>query len=732
MVASSPNNEQYRDEDGAADKALGLFTASPIQSADVAQPLVAFMLEPPADEPAAPPPPPGPGGSEEGGPAARSWFPEAFLWAPEVLTTSSGQATLELRVPDSLTTWRLLALAHDDRGLQAGTLHTFDSSLPLYVDPVVPAWLQVGDHIELPLQATNNTPQPVSAELSIQATGAITGQATASVALAPGGSLVRSLPFDATRPGLASLAASLRSSAGEDAAVRSIPVLPAGKPLKTTRSGSLAKQRTFRLPPPRDADPTTDRLDVLVFPGPLSVLQLEMQRLADGARPQDPAYAAALAHGVETLAQQSKVEADHELLRSLSLASRQRILAASRAPSPADAADLLLTMRAVPDAPLEGGREDLLTSARKGWVRALEQAQRADGTWARQDRSPLQQLLAQTALAASVLPKDAKGPRLRAQAALERYQHEIEDAYTSAVVLSSGLAGPELSESLLERLLASVSVDSESGEVSLASPEEVLGPWGAPSRAEMLAWTVFALQGAPENSKGVVSADFAALLLQGWSPERGFGAGRADALCLSAVIEALGGAPAALEVSLLLEGQPVASATLDPSQPFVPARLSAETQGQDVSVTLSSSFGVPGLSFLATRTSYVPWSEQDRLSGVEVEVESGPLRVGVEGELKVTLSAPSGASVRLELPLPSGTAAGEEAQGLALEAGASLVERSDRLEVWTRAFEPGEVMEIRIPVVPSFAGRFGTAPMLVSTGGTAPVALRPIPWQVAR
>ena len=100
------------------------------------------------DEPAPPGAP-----VNEGEREARSWFPESFLWQPLVETDAQGVATVPLRVPDQLTTWRVLALAHSRQGAQAGAVHGFDSRLPVYVDPVVPAWLYVGDRVELPVQA---------------------------------------------------------------------------------------------------------------------------------------------------------------------------------------------------------------------------------------------------------------------------------------------------------------------------------------------------------------------------------------------------------------------------------------------------------------------------------------------------------------------------------------------------------------------------------------------------
>ena len=47
----------------------------------------------------------------------RQYFPETWLWTPDLLTASDGTATIDLTAPDSITTWRLSAVATSDDGL---------------------------------------------------------------------------------------------------------------------------------------------------------------------------------------------------------------------------------------------------------------------------------------------------------------------------------------------------------------------------------------------------------------------------------------------------------------------------------------------------------------------------------------------------------------------------------------------------------------------------------------
>src|SRR6185436_16620228 len=105
---------------------------------------------------------------EEPAAPTRAWFPETFLFAPLVVTNSDGVATHQVRVPDRLTSWRVLALAHSRAGAQAGAETTFRGTLPTYVDPVVPAFLMTGDEVSLPIQIVNTTDEAVTGTLRLE------------------------------------------------------------------------------------------------------------------------------------------------------------------------------------------------------------------------------------------------------------------------------------------------------------------------------------------------------------------------------------------------------------------------------------------------------------------------------------------------------------------------------------------------------------------------------------
>jgi len=47
----------------------------------------------------------------------RQFFPETWVWMPDIITDDSGKANLDLIAPDSITTWRLHAVSSSPEGI---------------------------------------------------------------------------------------------------------------------------------------------------------------------------------------------------------------------------------------------------------------------------------------------------------------------------------------------------------------------------------------------------------------------------------------------------------------------------------------------------------------------------------------------------------------------------------------------------------------------------------------
>jgi hypothetical protein len=468
------------------------------------------------------------------------------------------------------------------------------------------------------------------------------------------------------------------------------------------------------MPSPSGADPSTQRLDVLVFPGPLSLVQAEVARVAVGTP--DGAYGFALSSAAARLAGATGVEADANALRRLQIVSWQRVVRQLRSPDPVVAATLLSGL-----ADVDGHL--LAAEAKPRLVQVVQDHQRADGSWLIGDSGSLQRMLVQTAYVARALPADAKAPRARARGVVERHAKEIEDPYTAAVVLASGLADGATATALAKVVEKGLTTASD-GARTVNTPSGVQNPWGArPSRAELLAWTILA---SPEASW---RGDLVSELISGWDARWGFGAGSADVIALQAALAGLPPLGQEVEVVLSLDGVDVARARLDPKQPKVPALLEAAPSAKDPKIALRAEPPIPGLAWVATQRSWSAWRGDEGIPGVEVEARASRLVVGQDGAVILTVAAPTGASVRVVQGLPAGVsvdAARLSGQDGVVDAQA----RTDSVALRTRPFGAGEVMELRIPVRPSFAGRFATAPLEIEVEGRS-VTVAPMIWEVS-
>ncbi|MCB9673628.1 MAG: hypothetical protein H6737_00845 [Alphaproteobacteria bacterium] len=638
----------------------------------------------------------------------REWFPEAFLWQPLVETSGDGVASVDVRVPDQLTTWRVLALAHSAEGQQAGATHTFDTRLPVSVDPVTPGWLYVGDEVRMPSQVVSMG-APFAGTVSVRAGGALSGSGGGAVSVSANGSRVVQTGLVAESSGSGTVTAELRDGGLVDGAERKVVVHPAGRPVSTQRGGVLSGPRTFGMV---NGDASEERLLVQVFPGPLAVLHSELLRIEDSP---PGAYGYALIDGVRTLSATAGVEVDEAQLRTLRIRSWQRLVRQARSPSGLAAATMLYGVAGVSDDPLAETTRDRL-------VRVVEQSQRGDGTWSTPSRSTLQQVLVETATTVRSLPESSSGARIRAGGALERNLPTVEDPFTAAWLLASGVVDESLRPQLQDIVLEGLSEGSD-GTRTVSVPSDVRDAHGLrPTRAQVLAVTWLALADRDDlDWRG----DLVSELLQGWSAERGFGAGWADVVALQAVQGGLASLDRPVTVVLEVGGREVARGAVDPKQPKIPAILEASEGGE---ITVRSEPPVPGLAFVATHTAWVPFRGDEKVPGVDVEVEAGPLASGREGSVTLTVAAPSGVPVALTQGIPAGTAVDVPPETRAMLSEPPIVQQ-DRVILKTRAFQAGEVMELRLKVTPSFAGRMSTRPLEVETGAGA-VQLPPMVWTV--
>lgn len=91
-------------------------------------------------------------------PRLRTNFVPVAVWAPALKTDAEGKFTVNVKLPDTLTTYQVYAVALGQDGKCFGYGEgEFTVNQPVMLTPGTPLFMSVGDRLRLPLTITNNT-----------------------------------------------------------------------------------------------------------------------------------------------------------------------------------------------------------------------------------------------------------------------------------------------------------------------------------------------------------------------------------------------------------------------------------------------------------------------------------------------------------------------------------------------------------------------------------------------
>ncbi len=169
--------------------------------------------------------PGGGGGEDASGAPVRKDFRSTAFFLPHLVTDADGRVQATLKLPDGLTTYRVLAVATgtDDRfGMGSDRITT---SLPLLAQPMLPRFLRVGDQAQagVVVYARDVGPAPVQARLT--APGLASGTLLQQATVERGGSVELRFPLQARNIGTNSLRFDISAAGYQDALSVTRPVL---------------------------------------------------------------------------------------------------------------------------------------------------------------------------------------------------------------------------------------------------------------------------------------------------------------------------------------------------------------------------------------------------------------------------------------------------------------------------------------------------------------------------
>jgi len=184
----------------------------------------------------------------------RSDFRSTAFWQPDVVTDANGTATVNVRFPEALTTWRATARAVT-RATQVGIgSDTARTNLPLIVRLQGPRFFVVGDQATVSAVMNNNTDEPMSVTPSIEVAGlTLRDTARAPLTIPPHGEMRADWVVTADAAGEAKLRVTGRSTAHGDAMEKTFTVYEHGIDKLIARSGKTRGDDTLiRLDLPRE------------------------------------------------------------------------------------------------------------------------------------------------------------------------------------------------------------------------------------------------------------------------------------------------------------------------------------------------------------------------------------------------------------------------------------------------------------------------------------------------
>ena len=178
----------------------------------------------------------------------RQFFPETWLWMPDLLTQPNGTAAIDLTAPDSITTWRLHAVSTSNNGLgiAESELLVFQE---FFGEPDLPYAVTRGEQFPVRIQIFNylDVPQLVHVELTDADWFNLLESGTQQVLVNANSVGLASFLIQPIRLGRNTIEVTLRSVLRADAVRKELLVEPEGTRRELVTNGMIRAGRAVTL-----------------------------------------------------------------------------------------------------------------------------------------------------------------------------------------------------------------------------------------------------------------------------------------------------------------------------------------------------------------------------------------------------------------------------------------------------------------------------------------------------
>lgn len=205
-------------------------------------------------------------------PRVRQFFPETLLWMPELKTDASGFASLDVPLADSITTWRVTALASTQDGklgFSHAALRVFQD---FFVDIDLPVVLTQNDEVAIPIAVYNylQTAQNVRLQVKPEAWFELQDEPDKTLQIAANDIEVVYFRIKVKQFGDQAFQVTALGDKMSDAIKRSVMVVPDGRQFRKSASDWLRQSTSVTATLPVESIGGTARIEVKIYPGVIS------------------------------------------------------------------------------------------------------------------------------------------------------------------------------------------------------------------------------------------------------------------------------------------------------------------------------------------------------------------------------------------------------------------------------------------------------------------------------
>jgi anti-sigma factor RsiW len=202
----------------------------------------------------------------------REWFPETLYWNPEIITDDRGRAEIRVPLADSITTWRVTAMANSLFGHVGSTAAGVRVFQDFFVDIDFPVFLTQNDTVKVPVSVSNYLKEKQRVRLVLQREPWFELLDEETREMEVGAEEVTAAHFKVRvkEPGKHALLVKGYGTKMSDAVRRVVEVVPDGKRFDEVMNGALSGEASHRFEIPARAIDGGTRLFFKLYPSTFS------------------------------------------------------------------------------------------------------------------------------------------------------------------------------------------------------------------------------------------------------------------------------------------------------------------------------------------------------------------------------------------------------------------------------------------------------------------------------